>query len=387
MIAYQSTNIHDILMQEQAEIAVNQNCIEQSEFDNILKTYPSDFYSPNLFIRIGLFMLTLVIASFSFGLLLLLFRDAGDNSISGIAIFFGLVSYAILEYMVQSKNHFQSGVDDALMWVSAGCIFGGIISLSNPGDVGNWFLLFIIALYCSIRFADRLMNIGAFMALLGVFFFTAIKLGPTVKAFLPFINMAISALIYWLTKRFKDNVGNHLYQHCLQFVSVAALFCFYAGGNYFVVRELNNELFNLHLAANESIQFGWLFWLFTFIIPIVYTSGGIIKKDIVLIRVGLVLCVAIVFTVRYYYTLLPVETWMVFGGIMLTMVTYVLSRYLKTPKHGFSNIHLVSAGKKATLQIESLVVAETFSTPTIATDSGTNFGGGSFGGGGTSGEF
>ena len=107
MIAYQSTNIHDILIQEQAEIAVDQNCIEQLEFDNILKTYPSDFYSPNLFIRIGLFMLTLVIASFSFGLLLLLFRDSGDNSISGIAIFFGLVSYAILEYMVQSKNHFQ----------------------------------------------------------------------------------------------------------------------------------------------------------------------------------------------------------------------------------------------------------------------------------------
>jgi hypothetical protein len=387
MIAYQSNDLQQIFVQEQAALALEHDCLQQSEYHHILKAYPAGFYSPNLFIRIGLFMLTLVIALFSFGLLLLLFLNSVERLFGGLALFFGLLLYAALEYMVQIKKHFQSGVDDALLWASGGFLCGGMGDITNAGNIGNCILLFIIALYYSLRFADRLMSVVTFIALLGIFFFTAIKMGPGVKAFLPFIIMVVSALAYWLAKRLKVSKINQLYQHCLQFVSIAALFCFYAGGNYFVVRELNNELFNLHLPANEGIPFGWLFWCFTFMIPLAYFIGGILKKDIVLIRVALLLFVAIVFTVRHYYQLLPVEIWMIVGGTGLSLVTYGLSRYLQTPKYGFTNISSTGEAENERLKIESLLLAETFSNSNPATVEGTKFGGGDFGGGGATGDY
>jgi hypothetical protein len=386
MIVYPPTDIHQLFIREQAALALDQNCLLPDEYEGIVKNYPITFYSPNLFIRIGLFLLTLVITLFSFGLLLLLFRDAAGNAISGIAVFFALLTYAALEYMVQNNHHFQSGVDDALMWTAAAALFGGISYLSGAGDIGNCVLLFLIALYCSMRFADRLMSIGAYIALMGIFFFTAIKIGPVVKAFIPFLMMGGSAFVYLVVKKFKGAAGNHLYAKCLHVIEVAALPGFYTGGNYYVVRELRNELFHLNPGANETIPFGWLWWIFTFAIPLIYLARGIQKKDLVFIRVGLLLVAAAVFTLRYYHTIAPLESVMSIGGICLILLAYGLTRYLKMPRRGFTNIPVAKTTDADKLQIESLLIAQTLSGASQPVE-GEHFGGGSFGGGGASGDF
>jgi uncharacterized membrane protein YgcG len=386
MIVYQPTDLRNLFIREQAAMALDQRCLLSDEYEGILKNYPLTFYSPNLFIRIGLFILTLVITVFSFGLLLLLVSDSAGNAMSGIALFFGMLAYAALEYMVQNKHHFQSGVDDALMWTAAAALFGGTSYLCGAGDIGNCILLFLIALYCAIRFADRLMGIGAYIALLGIFFFAAIKIGPVVKAYIPFMMMGVSAFVYLFVKKFKPTAGNHLYAKCLQVIAVAALLGFYTGGNYYVVRELSNELFHLNLGANETIPFGWLCWIFTFAIPVIYLARGIQKKDMVFIRVSLLLLAAAVFTLRYYHTIAPLEIVLTLGGGCLILAAYGLTLYLKTPRQGFTNIPVAKTTDIDKLQIESLLIAETFNGPSQPVE-GQHFGGGSFGGGGASGDF
>ncbi|MEP7107604.1 MAG: hypothetical protein ABI760_06465 [Ferruginibacter sp.] len=386
MIAYNSLWLGNLFNREMAAEAFHQGCLDKEEWDIINNKYPVHFYSPNNFIRIGLFILTTIILLFSFGLILLLFLDSIDNVIGGLAILFAFICYGVLEYMVQSKKHFQSGVDDALLWISACSLFGGFSNLTNAGDLANCLIIFMISLYCSLRFADRVMSALLNISLLGIFFFTLEKSGTAARSFVPFVIMAVSAIVYLIVKRTKRTNINRLYSRCLQIISITALLSFYFSGNYYTVREVSNTMFNLNLAENESIRLGWLFWLFTVLIPCFYIFRGIQERDIVLIRVGLLLTAAIIFTVKYYYSVASIELIMTTGGILLMIVAYGLNRYLETPKYGFSNRETGPADATEKLQAESILLAQTF-TSQQAPGAGAQFGGGSFGGGGASGEF
>ncbi len=386
MIAYSPSAIHNLFVREQAAEALGQQCLPQAEYEAILTRFPVIFYSPNLFIRIGLLVLTLVISLFSFGIGVLIFKASSDKFLAGLAIFFALLAYAALEYMVKSNKHFRSGVDDALLWGAAGALFGGISYITKADNLSNGILIFMIALYSTFRFADRLMSFVAFIALMGVVFFASIKLSVSVKTFLPFLIMGVAALVYFAVKRLKSFTDNHLYEQCLKIVSIASMLGFYAGGNYFIVREFSNELFNLHLAAGDSIPFGWLFWALTLIIPVICLCRGIQKRNSVKIRIGLLMMVAIFFTVRYYHTILAIEVWMSLGGVVLILSAFGLTHYLKSPKHGYTNIDSGSANAPAKSQVESLIISSTFNSQPANSD-GSKFGGGDFGGGGSSGEF
>ena len=68
----------------------------------------------------------------------------------------------------------------------------------------------------------------------------------------------------------------------------------------------------------------------------------------------------------------------------MTAVAYVLIKYLKQPKAGFTSE--ARNNDKASSNLEALIIAETMSGAAPA-ETGTQFGGGSFGGGGASGEY
>ena len=386
MIAYNTTRLKNVFARQQAAQYFEEGCITREELTGVSNKHPDTFYSPNFFIRIGLFTLTVVILLFSLGLIALLFLNSIENAAGGVAIFFALLSYAALEFMVKEKNHFQSGVDDALLWIFAGAFFGGISYISKADGLTNSVLVLAIATYCSLRFADRLMSAVAYLALLAAFFFFCINMGPGIKAFLPFVIMFVSAIIYFLEKHFRKNITSQLYVDCLQVVSVLTLISFYSAGNYAMVRELRNALFDVDQANPAPVPFGWMFWIFTAAIPCVYLVRGIQKKDIVLVRVGLLLVAAIVFTIRQYYSVAAIESVMTLSGIVLIIVAYGLSRYLKTPKHGFVNVQRLNTEENEKLHLESLLVAQTSVTSSLPVK-GLNFGGGNFGGGGASADF
>lgn len=386
MIAYNPVWIQNLFTRQWAQQAFHEDGLNKEELDNISTKYPVLFYTPNFFIRVGLIILTAIICLFSFALLVLVFVNSIQNAIGGLAIFYSILTYAALEYMVKTKRHFQSGVDDALLWIFSGALFAGINYVYGAGDIANCAIIFIISFYCLLRFADRLMSVVCYVSLLCIFFFSCVTPGAAAKALVPFVMMAVSAIVYLFVRRGKKLEINMLYSDCLQVISISALISFYISGNYFVVRELSNEMFNLRLADTESIPFGWVFWFFTVAIPVLYISRGIQKKDNVLLRVGLLFVAAIVFTVRYYYAILSVEALMAAGGIALMLISYSLSRYFKAPRYGFTILEVASAQTPGKTQIESIIIAQAFTGPATPADV-TKFGGGSFGGGGASGGF
>ncbi|MEO8768897.1 MAG: hypothetical protein ABI402_02390 [Ferruginibacter sp.] len=386
MIAYNKTWLYNLFVQSEAETAYNESCITREEKECIVVKYPAAFYTPNIFIRIGLFILTIIILIFSFGLIALLFWSAAKASVSGLAIFFAIIAFAAMEYMLQRKKHYQSGVDDALLWIAAISLFCGIVLPNNFDELTTCLVGFIITLICTTRYADRLMAATCFLSFLGIVFFISMNIGGFVKAIVPFIVMAISLVTYILAKKKNDTETFNVYGQCLVIIEIVSLFTLYAAGNYWVVRELSNSMFNLHLQPGQSIPFGFVFWGFTIFIPLFYLFLGIKKKDAVLLRVGLILVAAIVFTVRYYHTVLAIEIAMLLAGSIMIVIAWTLTRYLRVPKHGFTQQELNSRNVMDNMHIESLILAETFSQQPQTTE-GTKFGGGSFGGAGASGDF
>jgi hypothetical protein len=94
-----------------------------------------------------------------------------------------------------------------------------------------------------------------------------------------------------------------------------------------------------------------------------------------------------VFTIRYYYHVMPLEIAMILGGSVMILVAYLLIRYLQQPRQGFT---YKEAKKKLAinkLQVEALLINQSFAAPQTPQSTGTNFGGGSGGGAGAGGTY
>lgn len=382
MIAYNKEWLNNNMFRQQLNDALADQCITNTEKEAAESRYPVGFYSPNIFIRIGLFILTVVIATFSFGLLALMFiSGSSEFAIGGLCVFFGIICFGVLEWMVQVKNHYQSGVDDALLLTAGIAVISGLNIIATPSASANALFILLFAVMGMLRFTDRLMSFIAVMALLALLFLWLTPLGTAAKAVMPFVMMIVAAALYFVSTKLSAQKKYIHYRDCITIIEITTLVCFYAAGNYFVVREASNAMFQLQ--PSHAIPFAWLFWILTLSLPVAYILRGIVTKDSILIRTGLLLVAATVFTVRYYYHLLPAEAVMMGAGIFLIGLSYFLIQWLREPRAGFTAQPLQQhTGVK---NIEAIIIAETLQTG--PEQQGTRFGGGSFGGGGASSDY
>jgi hypothetical protein len=389
MIAYNHTSLDNLLINEEAVAAYDQQLISKEEAEAIIKAYPVNLYLPNSFIRIGLFLLTTVIVLMVFGFLCMLAISGSEKTFGILTFVFSLFLYGALEFIIQEKKNYRSGIDDALLWL---CIIA-IIGVANllfysVSILGHAVLIFIPAFYFLLRFGNVVMGALAFMALLTMIFYTVVPLGNMAKTIMPFLLMAISFFVYWLVRNYKNNNRLRHYKNCCTLIEILALIIGYAAGNYFIVREVSNSLFELQLKEGESVPFGWVFWIPTVLLPAVYIFRGIQKLEVILLRTGLLLVAAIIFTVRYYYHVAPLEIAMSLGGVIMIIIAYFITKYLTPPKHGFTHAEPNDPQLAGLLQVESLIVAQTFhQTPVAEPDKHFDFGGGSGGGAGSTGNF
>jgi hypothetical protein len=308
-----------------------------------------------------------------------------EKGIGITLIFFGVVSVAALEFFIYDRKVYRSGLDDALLWIASGLVLIGInLCAGHINTSMESLIVFLLAMAGVLRYADHLMALVAYGACLSIIFHIAIDLGPAARAFLPFLLMAVSVVLYLLFTRLSAEQRLRNYRSCLLLLRMATLLSFYLAGNYYIVRELNAYI----SGSTGPVTLGWLWWLLTAIVPVIYLIRGIQKKDVIFLWAGLALIAAAIFTVRYYYHVLPAELAMIIGGCVLIGSAYGLIRYLRSPKYGLTSIASNDPHLLEKLHIEALVLAETFqSVAAQPADTGVHFGGGSGGGGGATGEF
>jgi hypothetical protein len=377
MTVYNAATLRNLYTHKQLEKAESKQHLSVETIEKIKTTHPVDLYTPNLFVKIGLGILTSFVCLCIVGLLALLFNIEGSP-----AIFMSLIAavcYVILEIMTGKKKHYNSGVDNVLMATTVILITTGIMFNYN-GSRSEMLLslvIFVTCLWLTVRFADALAAIATIIALLSFVFYAYLGIGSIALSTFPFLLIIISTLLYKFFNKNGNNKQKVIYLFVWKSASVVALLAIYFWGNYYIINSLTQEASHLYKMPHAL---SWFLWCSTFVLPLLYIASGIKDKDLLLLRTGTLLTAMSILTWRYYYSILSMQTAMVIAGILLVGISYFFMKYLKLRRHGFVfDDNTVEENKFRNLEGFAIGHMQGTAHPNVPE---TQFGGGSFGGAG-----
>ncbi|QXV65285.1 hypothetical protein INP83_19780 [Mucilaginibacter sp. 21P] len=393
MIIYNKLWLDNLRVVKMVQSDHESGYISKDELTAIKQHYHVGFYLPKIVGRVGFFILTLIALALITVLLSLATGWTGFFESPYWWLFLSFAYYTCTELMTRTNNYFHSGIDNALLYYSAGLFTFAIVWIfSNPrygafGEIPQFIILLVAAVLLTLRFADVLVAAGSCVCFFSLIYFSWTKLGSFGMATMPFLMIIVAATAYYLLNKMRRNDKLAYYHTCIDVARCVALIVFYLSGNYFVVNKLNNLLH--HLADNNTyVRLGFFFWVWTMLMPAVLVAIGIRSKSSFLLRLGLLITAAAVATFRNYFHLLPIEVMLTIGGAILLLLAYTVIRYLKQPKHGLTSAQLEKAKDWDRLNIEGFVIGQTGSSITTTNAAQqTPFGGGTGGGGGSSGSF
>ena len=367
--------------------------ITADQYVAIRERFRSPVYSPNLFIAIGLFVFTCLALSGVYGLLFLMAGTSREIAIAMMMVVLGGGTYAALEVLIPAKKLYRSGIDEALLYCSLMMMIGGcvwIVSHINGGLSGvvSHIITLLFLLWGVMRFADRLVTAGAVYCIFAIVWEVLTGAGSAGRAMLPFAVMALGGLLYVLSVRTAGTTSLKAWDDARTVVGLLGLAALYCGGNYFAVRETQNG-FAFTEPDAADMPLAWLFWFLTIAIPVLYVVAGLLRRDHLLLRAGLLAGAFSVVTVRYYVHLVPPETALTLGGLLMIAMAGLALRALRNPRGGFTGESLLKEPLQE-LDAEALLLAQTLHQARPAQpekEKGMEGGGGEFGGGGSSGSW
>ncbi|HEY8936990.1 MAG TPA: hypothetical protein VIM65_17305 [Cyclobacteriaceae bacterium] len=384
-IAYNEIGVYNLSVLKETKRWFKHGLISAEQSESIKAAYQTSLFNPNLMIRILLFVASALGLAGVTGILVLLSMDSSENIIPWLCIFYGLGSLFFLELVfIKGNHHYKSGVNEALLYHSLGFFLGGILAL----EINEHFIAvigFIVFSIAAIRYLDLICTLCAIASLCGFIFFELNEAGGWFQALIPFAFILIFIPIYFFAKRARGKQALRLWYDNLLAVEAVSLLLVYAGGNYFVVRELSVEMMNLYLEEGQDIPFAIVFYILTAVTPIAYLYSGIKKKDKVLIRVSLLLLALSAFTFKYYFSLGHPEISLTIAGAVLLLITLWLLNYLKVMRNGYTRENIMSE-KWGDANVEAFVISQTLGGNQMPDRIETG-GGGQFGGGGSSESF
>lgn len=376
--------------QQTAQKWFKKGFLSQEQLSEVQKSYPLDYYDPSSFLKIGLFIFTILAASFSTSIMSLFFIAPFESNyqlaiiIESIVI--GVVFTFVLESLIKSRKLYHSGIDNALLYMALGAFCTAIYLIFEQAHPPTWIFLliflpfFIIAL---IRFADLVVACITFFLALSILISLALT-SPWGKTFLPFIIMIFSVSVYFLVKQLGKRNDYLYYEQCLGIAKTLSLVSFYLGGNYWVVREGNAMINDLSRAVSPQIAFAPLFYFFTLVIPIAYIFFGFRNRDRLILIIGMLASGFSVFTYRYYFGFLPTEIALTLSGILLIALSGGLIYYLQNIKYGFT---YQPDNEREGMNLEALLMSQMVQSKIPQQGDSFRFGGGDTGGGGAGGKY
>lgn len=390
MLVYNQESLRKHKVIEQATRWAKSKVISSWQFQKIEEKYESPFYHPPIWLRVILFLATFLGVWAVFGFFVfttVVSSDAGEETIRVLMGAVGIGCIVLLEYYTSTnKSHYKSGVTEALMFLGFGFLLGGILGY-EASEYSYSFAIMITGIILFIRYSNLFGSLIALAGLGSVVFLLADQNGTNALAFLPFIFFFVFTGLYLMRLKLKSQI-KWWYRDCITVLDSALLVLIYLSLNYFVVRELSSELLGIRVSDGEDIPFAFLFYFATVIIPIIYLITGIRKKNILFIRVGVLLIFASVITFKIYYSSGHPEITLTLAGTVITSFTLWLLNKLKTPKNGFTRDQLLTQ-EGLNAHTESLLVSSTMGGNASNTELPNNpeMGGGQFGGGGAGSDY
>lgn len=374
MRAYNIQWVRNLQIQQIAQSWFDKNLISADQFAAVKSEFPEKFYRPGIFVKIGLFIFGLVGCLFFTGFLsLFLAGSGGDGAISAMSIISAICFVVALEFLIRERKLYHSGIDNALLYAAiVGALVPFFVLVQSPPVWLSCIVALLVLIPAILRYADLVTMVAAFAALLILFsnIMMQFKLGA---ALLPFGIMLVSGGLFFLNRKREFDY----YTDCQMLLEALCLIAFYAGGNYYVVREGNALLNDLGTASAPQIPFALLFYIFTFSIPILYIISGLRTMNRMMLIIGLVATAFSGFTYKYYFGFLSLEVASLLVGIALILFAVWAIKFFKTPKWRITD---EKHGKRKLANLEAFLVAQQLGQ--APAEKGFEFGGGDFGGGG-----
>lgn len=376
--------------QQTAQKWFKKGFLSQEQILEVQKSYPLDYYNPSGFLKIGLFIFTILAASFSTSIMSLFFiapfQSNYQLAIIIESIIIGIIFTFILESVIKNRKLYHSGIDNALLYMALGAFCTAIYLIFEQSHPPTWLFLTIFLpffIVSVIRYADLVVCCISFFLALSILISLALT-SVFGKTFLPFIIMAFSIAVYFLIKKLSKRADYLYYEQCLGIAKTLSLVSFYLGGNYWVVREGNAMINDLATTVSPQIAFAPLFYFFTLAIPLAYIFFGLRYHDRLLLIIGMLTAGFSVFTYRYYFGFLPTEMALTISGILLIVLSGGLIYYLKNEKNGFT---YQPDDEREGMNLEALLMSEVIQSKVPQQGDTFRFGGGDTGGGGAGGNY
>lgn len=388
LIAYNLEELEKLEVLSYAKDLNKSQVISQPQLENIKGKVKSNLYSPTIFMRILLFILTIIGLATVMGPIGLILNIDSEEGIRLIAFVTGIVILFLLDYiLIKDNKHYKSGVTEAALVVGLVLFSGGL--LGEPEYNPMIYLVYglVITMLAAIRYLNSAGLIAALCFAGAIVFQFLVSIGGLAEALIPFAIMTLYGAIYFLIRKLQNQKPSFVFDDYFTLSKVFCLLMVYVAGNYFVVRELSVELMGMNLEPNGNIPFAYLFYFFTAFIPLGYLFYGIKSKSILFIRVALLTAVLSIITLKIYFSLgAPIVTITLSGAVMIA-IALLLLRFLKEPKSGFTREKLLH-DKWDSSELTAFVVSQSLSGHQVEVkDENLEYGGGSFGGGGAGSEF
>lgn len=384
MIAYNTDWLEALLTKDTAQKWHEKGLLSDEKWKEVQERNFSNFYTPNIFVRIGLSIFTWILLISAAGIVGVFLEPNGDFVFSIFCLFCGVSCILLLDRLIiKTGRHKASGVDDMMLYAGCGAIITAFcysLDYSTPTLVYCCIALpFLVA--GSIRYLDRLMALAAFGCSLGIVLLAVKEIPSLALYLLPFAGMLFSVAVYIFSRQGQSRYPLRHWHGVLTVLEMLSLVTFYASGNFWIVQQAGAAIFQM-----EQVPIAWFFWAFTFLVPLIYIFECLRRKDRILLDIGLGCVAAAVFSFRYYYHVMLLSWAAVICGAVLFLTAYFSIRYL----HQKEGTYTYEEDSETSMlqEIEQQLIEQTIANqPGPTPDKNASFGGGQFGGGGAGGEF
>ncbi|WP_375444297.1 hypothetical protein [uncultured Fibrella sp.] len=386
MKAYNLAWLEERDIRQQADRWQAQHVLTDEQAEAIRQAYPIRFKQTGTALEIGSFVFTLLAALALYGLVSITL-DINSRGSGLVSLIMAGGTFAVAVFSIRSNQFYRNGIDNALWLVSAlSAVWGLVLVFFQRNDVFPpfWEVCLIalpVLLAYIIYTGDTILTYFGLAAFYGLIFDGLLDISWG-QSMLPFALMGASAGLFALVSWLGNSMTNAVYySDVLTLVQWVSLFIGLAAGNYYVVRELNALLLDGRYAISPEIALPGLFWLTTFVIPLLYGVVGFRQRNRMLLVVAVIGVAGAIATVYHYVGTWPLSVTLAIHGGVVIGLAILLIRYLRMPNYGFTDAIdeepplelLRHVGLLTTLQ----GTANAQNQPT-----GPRFGGGDFGGGG-----
>lgn len=379
---------------------VGEGFLTKAQYQLLEKETVSELRTTNIYLRLVLFLFTLIIVGAAAGLFFVASRPS-EQTTGVFFLIFAAVCYAAAEAAVSQARLYRYGIEEALAVCSVGFLcagmqaafFSGRLYSSKPDAVQSLVPAAgaVFSLWIWRRFGLSYLFLAAmiFVLFLPGYWTSSREAQHLIVATFYAIGLAGVATVR----------SRHRFDYLEEAYSLVEAFLWLG-----IYLTINLQLSSLNLsaqwwggarAASEFARpFYWGTWVLIWCLPPIVLARGLRQKDRFVIAVGAIVAILTLVTNKPYLGW-PRHTWdPMLLGILLTSVAIFLRRWLaRGPggiRHGFTAARL--SGKDKQWINAGAIVLGPLSPHSITPSPQTSnpdfrFGGGQTGGGGAGGDF